>query len=69
MKKLQDRREALETEIAGLEERKSSLELELAEPETYKIADRPAELKTAIDEINTSIAKAYKEWEKLLEYD
>ena len=69
LQKIKKRRNILEREIAVLEDRKSSLELELAAPDTYKAQGRPAELSTAVEKVEERIAQAYKEWEKLLEYD
>ncbi|MBN2288260.1 MAG: hypothetical protein JXQ83_02935, partial [Candidatus Glassbacteria bacterium] len=69
LQQLKERRTALEQEISALEQRKSALELELADPETYRSGGRPSELAAAVEEIKKSIAGAYREWERLLEYD
>jgi len=69
LQQLKERRNDLERRIALLEDRKSSLELELAEPGTYKAPGRPAELAAAVEEVKELIARAYKEWEELIEYD
>ena len=69
LRKLKERIALLESEIAQLEDRKHELQLELADPKTYKQEGRAAELSTALETIKGEIEEAYKEWEQLLEYD
>lgn len=69
LRKLKERIALLESEIAQLENRKHELQLELADPKTYKQEGRAAELATVLETIKGEIEEAYKEWEQLLEYD
>jgi ATP-binding cassette, subfamily F, member 3 len=69
LRQLRERKDSLEHEIAELEESKSLLQLELADPATYSQLGRAEELSAHIKKLDDLIAKAYGEWEELLEYD
>ena len=68
-RKIKERRDAYEAEIAGLEEQKTRLQFQLADPETYREEGKAAELADSLDNLEIRIDQAYQEWEKLLEYD
>jgi len=69
LRKLKERKALLEGEIDKLESRMQEFQLELADPLTYKQQGRAAELAAALETLKGEIEKAYKEWERLLEYD
>ena len=69
LRRLKERKNYLENEIAGLEERVHRLQLALADPETYRQEGRAAGLATEIEKLQGEISAAYGEWEELIEYD
>ncbi|MEA1997208.1 MAG: ABC-F family ATP-binding cassette domain-containing protein, partial [Gemmatimonadota bacterium] len=69
LRRLKERKNRLEKDISGLEERKSQLEITLADPEIYRQEGRASELVAGIETLKNRIDTAYEEWEKLLEYD
>ena len=69
LRRLKERKSILENEISGLEERRHRLQLELADPVTYKQEGRAAGLAAEIEKLQDEIGTAYREWEELIEYD
>jgi len=69
IRRLKERKAYLESEIAGLEDRRQALQLDLADPGTYKQQGRAAELAKTLETVKGEIEEAYREWEQLLEYD
>ncbi len=69
LRQLRQRKDSLEQEIAGHEQRKSQLQLQLADPSTYSRPGRAEELSAQIKELDNRITEAYGEWEELLGYD
>ncbi len=69
LRRLKERRQQLEEEIARLEQEKAGLELRLSDPETYRRDGLATELVAGVDRLSGRIEQAYQQWEQLVEYD
>lgn len=58
--------EQLEAEIATLEEQIGELETQLADPEVFNDYIRIQELQAEIDQLKTTLAAAYEQWEQYM---
>jgi ATP-binding cassette subfamily F protein 3 len=63
IKKLSDTVKNLESEMEKIRERKSSLELELSQPETYSNADKAKLLNADLESITTKLNELQARWE------
>jgi ATP-binding cassette subfamily F protein 3 len=63
IKKLSDTVKNLESEMDKIRERKSSLELELSQPETYSNADKAKLLNADLESITTKLNELQARWE------